>query len=1013
MNDADGQPLKTPQRPILHFFRIFTLTIVLPSITLGLMLAWWTAHNLVERQEREAVHFASVAAESAGNYVKSIFTGSQLLSQLPLGKDHFPEFYRVAKRFSEKEGYNVGVADGDGNQYLSTRFPLGATIPRRGGMDSVRKAIATGEAQISAVFRSKSTGNYVVTVDAPVSTTDGLRIITIAVDPTSIAKVMSRTSLPEGWLMGLIDEHGVFIARSKDQDQWIGKPTRPELADASRQSKSGMIYNKSVEGVPLLNVFNRVPGTDWTVLIGVPETVLYAPLMRPVSLWAGLILLTVTLTALMAFVFYRRLKVATARLLTIARDPLRSDDGATGRNSFAEFEVVAQTLETIAGGQHQLMTELNQSKERYHTLFKSIDEGFCLIEMIYDEQQNPIDWLYLEVNPAFEKQNGLAGATGKRIRELAPDIEPYWIKTYGEVARTGVPIRLQDQAKVTGEAWFDLYAFRFGEPGSYKVAIVFKDITESKKAEIATQVASQYSRSLIEASLDPLVTISAEGKITDVNTATEGVTGANRDKLIGSDFADYFTDPQKARDGYQLVFSQGSVTDYPLAIRHASGKITDVLYNANLYRDAKGDVQGVFAAARDITESKRLEQTLRVRNVDLEKATAVAEEASLAKSNFLASMSHELRTPLNAILGFAQLLESSPLPPTPSQKSNIDRILNAGWYLLELVNEILDLAQIESGRVAMSRDAVSLENVLNECHALVEPLATKRGIRVSLAPLDQPHYVDADRTRLRQVLINLLHNAIKYNKPAGTVTLECDLTPANSIRISVRDTGLGLSPQQIGQLFQPFNRLGKEAGPEQGTGIGLVVVKRLMELMGGSVGVDSHVGVGSVFWIELNLTTAPLPTINEVNQKVQANPKPPTGAAQRTVLYVEDNSANLALMEELIARRPDLRLISAADGNLGVEYARTYLPEIILMDLHLPGISGIEAIKILRADPTTAHIPVIAVSAYALEADIELALDAGCFNYITKPIKLNEFMIALDVALRYAQRESARSANMA
>ena len=1013
MNDADGPPLKTPQRPILHFFRIFTLTIVLPSITLGLMLAWWTAHNLVERQEREAVHFASVAAESAGNYVKSIFTGSQLLSQLPLGKDHFPEFYRAAKRFSEKEGYNVGVADGDGNQYLSTRFPLGATVPRRGGMDSVRKAIASGHAQISPLFRSKSTGNYVVTVDAPVSTTDGLRIITIAVDPTSIAKVMSRISLPEGWLMGLIDEHGVFIARSKDQDQWLGKATRPELVGASSRSVSGLIYNKSVEGVPILNVFNRVPGTDWTVLIGVPESVLYAPVIEPVGLLAGLILLTIALTALLAFGFYRRLKVATARLLTIARDPLRSDDGATGRNSFAEFEVVAQTLETVAGGQRQLMAELNQSKERYHTLFKSIDEGFCLIEMIYDEQQNPIDWLYLEVNPAFEKQNGLAGATGKRIRELAPDIEPYWLKTYGEVARTGVPTRLQDQAKMTGESWFDLYAFRFGVPGSYIVAILFKDITDSKKADQTTQAASQYARSLIEASLDPLVTIDADGKITDVNKATKEVTGESRGKLIGSDFANYFTDPQKAREGYQLVFSLGSVIDYPLAIRHASGKITDVLYNANLYRDAKGNVQGVFAAARDITESKRLEQTLRVRNVDLEKATAVAEEASLAKSNFLASMSHELRTPLNAILGFAQLLESSTSPPTPSQKSNIDRILTAGWYLLELVNEILDLAQIESGRVAISREAVSLENVLNECRALVEPLATKRGIGVSLAPLERPHYVDADRTRLRQVLINLLHNAIKYNKPAGTVIVECALTPANSIRINVRDTGLGLSQQQIGQLFQPFNRLGKEAGTEQGTGIGLVVVKRLMELMGGSVGVDSHVEVGSVFWIELNLTTAPLPTISEVNQEVQANPKHPTGAAQRTVLYVEDNSANLALMEELIARRPDLRLISAADGNLGVEYARTYLPEIILMDLHLPGISGIEAIKILRADPTTAHIPVIAVSAYASEADIELALDAGCFNYITKPIKLNEFMIALDVALRYAQRESARSANMA
>jgi PAS domain S-box-containing protein len=649
--------------------------------------------------------------------------------------------------------------------------------------------------------------------------------------------------------------------------------------------------------------------------------------------------------------------------------------------------------------------------ERYYTLFKSIDDGFCLIEMIYDTHENPIDWRFLEVNPAFEKQCGLSDAAGKRIRELAPDIEQFWFNIYGKVARTGESIRFQEEAKALGARWFDVYAFRTGEPGSYQIAVLFKDITEGKKAEIATYAASQYARSLIEASLDPLVTISADGKITDVNAATEEVTGANRDELIGCDFADYFTDPQKAREGYQKVFSQGSVTNYPLAIRHASGKTMDVLYNANLYRDIQGNVLGVFAAARDITESKRLEQALQLRNIDLEKATAVAEEASLAKSNFLASMSHELRTPLNAILGFAQLLESSPSLSTPSLKTNIDMILDAGWYLLELVNEILDLAQIESGKVAMSQEPVHLLHVLNECYALVEPLADKRGIGVTLGQIDRPHYVDADRTRLRQVLINLMHNAIKYNIPGGKVSVECALTPANSIRIDVRDTGLGLSPQQINQLFQPFNRLGKEAGPEQGTGIGLVVVKRLMELMGGRVGVESQIGVGSVFWIELNLTTAPPRAVQEADPDVQFIQKSAKGAAHRTVLYVEDNPANLALMEELIARSPDVRLISAADGNLGIDYARTYLPDVILMDLHLPGISGIDAMKVLREDLTTAHIPVIAVSAHASSGDIALALDAGCFNYITKPIKLKEFMVALDVALRFSQRSSALASN--
>jgi CheY-like chemotaxis protein len=219
-----------------------------------------------------------------------------------------------------------------------------------------------------------------------------------------------------------------------------------------------------------------------------------------------------------------------------------------------------------------------------------------------------------------------------------------------------------------------------------------------------------------------------------------------------------------------------------------------------------------------------------------------------------------------------------------------------------------------------------------------------------------------------------------------------------------------LSPEQLGQLFQPFNRLGREGGGEQGTGIGLVVVKRLVELMGGVIDVESQVGVGSVFWIELNLTTAPLLTTGETERAAQDNSKPTGGTVRRTVLYVEDNPANLALVEELLTRRPDLRLICAADGNLGVEYARTYLPDTILMDLHLPGISGIEAMKTLRADPSTADIPVIALSAHALPAEIIKTMEAGFFNYITKPIMLKEFMAALDVALEFSSSKSSYTA---
>ena len=372
-------------------------------------------------------------------------------------------------------------------------------------------------------------------------------------------------------------------------------------------------------------------------------------------------------------------------------------------------------------------------------------------------------------------------------------------------------------------------------------------------------------------------------------------------------------------------------------------------------------------------------------------------------------MSHELRTPLNAILGFAQLLESGAPAPTPAQKRNVDHILKAGWYLLDLINEILDLALIDSGKLTLSREPVSLGEVLLECRGLVEPQAQKRGISLVFPVFAKPCFINVDRTRIKQVLINLLFNAVKYNKPQGTVTVECEARPGEILRVSVRDTGTGLTREQLDQLFQPFNRLGREFGSEEGTGIGLVVTKRLVDLMGGAIGAESTVGEGSLFWIDLVLVEAPHFSLRE-SESASVDRTVPEGTPKRTLLYVEDNPANLELVEQLIARRADLRLLSAADGGSGIEFARSYQPEVILMDINLPGISGIEAMKILRADPSTAHIPIIALSANAVPRDIEKGLEAGFFDYLTKPIKVNEFMKVLDVALRHAQeRVDARS----
>jgi len=517
-----------------------------------------------------------------------------------------------------------------------------------------------------------------------------------------------------------------------------------------------------------------------------------------------------------------------------------------------------------------------------------------------------------------------------------------------------------------------------------------------------------YTRSLFEANIDALMTTDPSGIITDVNKQMEALTACTRDELIGAPFKNCFTDPARAESSIKMVLKKNKVTNYELTARARDRKETVVSLNATTFYDRDRKLQGVFAAARDITERKQLDKVLQEKNVELEIAKSLAEKANLAKSEFLSSMSHELRSPLNAILGFAQLLETDARPPTSSQKESIDQILRSGWHLLKLINEILDLAKVESRLVPMSQEPVSLAEVLLECQTMMDPLAQKRDIQLIFPPLEIPHFVLADRTRVKQVLVNLLSNAIKYNVPHGSINVECQEREPGRIRVSIMDTGAGLTPEQLTQLFQAFNRLGQESGVEEGTGIGLVVAKRLVELMGGLIGAESSIGKGSVFWFELVSVAEPeLPWASQDSPE-QPQPRLPRGDRPGTVLYVEDNPANLKLVEQIIARHPDIRLLTAVNGSTGIEIARAAHPDVILMDINLPGIDGFEALAILRSDPATTQIPVLALSANAMPRDIEKGIAAGFLRYITKPIKVTEFLAALDAALDSAQQNQAK-----
>ena len=504
---------------------------------------------------------------------------------------------------------------------------------------------------------------------------------------------------------------------------------------------------------------------------------------------------------------------------------------------------------------------LRMSEERYRALFNSIDTGYAVVEVMFDKADAAVNARYLQVNPAFARHTGLVDVEGQTLRGLAPDIEDFWLDTYGTVALSGVPTRMERYVPAM-HRWFDIYAFRLGAPQARQVAVLFSDTTERKTNEAALMT-----------------------------------------------------------------------------------------------------------------------------------ARAAADAANRAKSDFLLSMSHELRSPLSSILGFAQLIEGGQPPPTPAQQDSVQQILSAGWYLLGLINEILDLSSIESGKMVLTSRVMSMAEVLDDCQAMIGPQAQRSGIRIDFPALKEPCLVQADPVRTKQLLINLLTNAIKYNRVAGQVAVRCTATPGQRVRVSVEDTGQGLSKAQLDQLFQPFNRLGQELGAEPGTGIGLVICKRLVEQMGGRMGAHSTPGVGSCFWFELDAATEPSLV--------------PTDLPIRAVLCIEEDAVCLQQVEALVALCPGTCLLRARDVTSGLVIARTARPDVILMGTHLLCAGGLDARVMLARDPATAHIPLIALDAEGVCANASAR--AGFVASLSRPLQRAAFIEALDLAFQPQQAGGLRA----
>ena len=522
-----------------------------------------------------------------------------------------------------------------------------------------------------------------------------------------------------------------------------------------------------------------------------------------------------------------------------------------------------------------------------------------------------------------------------------------------------------------------------------------RDISERLKQEQENRDLEARTRAIVDSAVDGIITINAKGVIETYNHAAETIFGYTAKEIIGQNVnklmpAPYalehdayianYLDTKKAKIigvDREVIGQRKNGETFPIDLSIAEVKLDDKLIFTGI--------------VRDITQRKLVENQLLEAKED-------AERANHAKSDFLSRMSHELRTPLNAILGFAQILEMDEL--SPSQTESVHHIIKAGRHLTALINEVLDIARIESGRQELSLEPLKISELLSDVSILMSPLATERNIHFQMPnPGKCDIHIIADLQRLKQVLLNLMSNALKYNHDAGKVELFCEEHQDGILRINVRDTGPGIAPDNLKRVFEPFERLDADAKGVEGSGVGLALSKALVEAMGGVLGLDSQLGKGSTFWIELP-TVERNPTEIKTQQLLQESLELPSFNNNiATVLYIEDNIANFRLVEVALSHRPHINLMTAMQGELGLDLALRHQPDLILLDIHLPVLMGDKVLARLKAQPETQRIPVVVISADATRSKIDKLLAAGAHSYLTKPFNIKELLHTVDTLL--------------
>ena len=529
------------------------------------------------------------------------------------------------------------------------------------------------------------------------------------------------------------------------------------------------------------------------------------------------------------------------------------------------------------------------------------------------------------------------------------------------------------------------------------------DISDRRAAEQALLDSEERTRAILRTANDAFVGVDTGGRIVEWNERAEAAFLWPREEALGRILADTIVPEryrERHREGFASFLETGTARVLNQRLELTALRRDGSEFPVELTIWSTGDSkQRVFNAfIRDITEQKRSVATAA-------QAREEAERANRAKSEFLSRMSHELRTPLNAVLGFAQLLTSEPL--ADEARDNVQQILKGGQHLLDLINEVLDISRIEAGRLSLSLEPVGVRDVVRHVAEMVAPLTAPRKISLVVDDVDPSRAVVADRQRLGQILLNLISNAVKYNRPNGRVTVGFDTVSATRLRITVTDTGAGIRPEKMRLLFNPFERLGAETTSTEGTGLGLALSRGLAEAMGASLGVSSEVDRGSTFWIELKVSAE---AAASVPADAGAVPISTSTTSPATILYIEDNVSNVRLMTRLLARRPSVTLLHAADGQSGIAMARDRGPDVIFLDLHLPDMSGEDVLQHLWAEPALRPIPVVMLTADATPAQMRRALASGAAAYLTKPLDLRKVLDTLDQMMSLSEERRAQRA---